>query len=109
MRYSGKIGFSVTEQVEPGVWEEHTVEKHYYGEVSRNIEKTDANTEVVTDMGLNNEVSIIGNSFLMKNIGNIRYIEWLGTKWRINTVQINYPRLVLSIGGLYHDPGDASK
>lgn len=103
MKYSGKIGFADEVEKEPGVWLPDIVEKHYFGEVSRFIAKSDQDAEVTVDQNVNNEISIIADTYAMKHIAGIRYICWLGVKWRVGTVQINYPRLVLSIGGLYNN------
>lgn len=104
MKYSGKIGFVDEAEKEPGVWlPTDIVEKHYFGEVSRFIAKSDQDAEVTVDQNVNNEISIIADTYAMKHIAGIRYICWLGVKWRVGTVQINYPRLVLSIGGLYNN------
>jgi len=36
-------------------------------------------------------------------MGEIRYVTWMGTKWRVANIDVNYPRLNLSIGDVYND------
>jgi len=38
------------------------------------------------------------------NFQNIRYITYLGTNWKVTSIDTQYPRLVLSIGGVYNGP-----
>jgi hypothetical protein len=30
------------------------------------------------------------------------YVEFMGTKWKITNVEVQYPRLILSVGGVYN-------
>jgi hypothetical protein len=32
----------------------------------------------------------------------MRYVEFMGTKWKITNIEVQYPRLTLSIGGEYN-------
>lgn len=104
MRYAGKIGFVTTAETEPGIWEETAIERKYYGEViqaSRELEPSQDTTNF--NVNVTNRISIVGDAFANTNYYSIRYLYWRGSKWRVKSVTIQYPRLVLSIGGLWND------
>lgn len=102
-RYSGLIGFlEENVEVEPDVYGEAIVEHHYYGEVRRNTQRYSINDSINGTISIDNEISIIADPYATNNIANMRYITWMGKKWIIKTVQVNAPRLILSIGGLYN-------
>ena len=33
----------------------------------------------------------------------MKYIEFEGTKWKITNVEVRYPRLNLTVGGIYNE------
>ena len=33
----------------------------------------------------------------------MRYVEFMGAKWKISSVEVQYPRLILTVGGVYND------
>jgi hypothetical protein len=54
------------------------------------------------NLALNNQLSIIADSFAINNLGNMRYVTWMGAKWNITNVEILRPRLLLTIGSVYN-------
>ena len=100
-KWYGKIGY--TEQIEtaPGVWEEKTSERQYYGDVVRNVRKLEPSGEVNDNINVSMEISIVADPYAIQNFHTMRYIEFMGSLWKIYNVEVNYPRLILTIGGLY--------
>lgn len=102
-KYYGKIGYAKTVEVTPGVWEEKIVEREYYGDVIRmNRRLQTVSDKVLDDITISNQFSIVSDPYACENIFAMRYIEFMGTKWKISDVEVQYPRLLLSVGGLYH-------
>ena len=50
-----------------------------------------------------NEISIVADPFARENFHRMRYVVFMGAKWKITKVEVGYPRLILTIGGLYHE------
>lgn len=105
-KFHGVIGFLVTEETTPGVWEERIVTPPpYSGDVLRFSSQYSPSSEKLNDdITIKNRISIIADPFAIGNFYNIRYVEWLGTKWKVTDVEVDYPRLILSIGGVYNGP-----
>lgn len=102
-KFYGKIGFVKTEEKASGVYEEVATEKNCYGEVQRNIMRWQGVTDHVNDnVSLDVQISILGDPYTFKNFSYIRFIEWMGTPWKVNSVEPQFPRLILSIGGVYN-------
>lgn len=102
MKWSGKIGFVETKEARPGVWENVTTERNFYGDVIRDIRKNQSSGQVNDDINISNRISIVSNSFVRDNLSFMKYIEFMGAKWKITEVEVQYPRLVLTIGGLWN-------
>ena len=99
-KFYGTIGFVKTEETAPGVWTARTEEHGYCGDLVRNIYRNDG-TRVNTDFNLNNQVSIVGDPFALENFQFIKFVRFLGSAWKVTSVEVNYPRLVLTIGEVY--------
>lgn len=108
-KWYGKIGFIVSkETTQPGsrlgtgVWVDKPVERSYYGDITRNIRRLTGAERVNENLAFNNELSIVADPFAYENFHAIRYVEYMGTKWRVSSVEAQYPRLVLYFGEVYN-------
>ena len=104
-KFYGKIGFvdTVEDPDNPGVWEEKTVEKEYRGELIRVNRRLQSSSNSVNDnITISNEISIVADPYANENMYAMRYVIFGGAKWKIETVDVEYPRLKLSIGGIYN-------
>lgn len=102
-KFYGEIGYVKTEEVRPGVWEEVTTRRPYYGDLIRNTRKLQGADKVNDDINVANEISILADPYANENFHSMKYIEFMGAKWKITNVEVQYPRLILTAGGLYHD------
>ena len=104
-KYSGKIGYASDDiEIEPGVHETGIVERKYYGDLVKNYSRTQAPEKIVDDVILSNNISIVADPYAFENFYNIRYAELYGTRWSVTSVDVQRPRLVLTLGGPYHGP-----
>ncbi|QHJ85862.1 MAG: hypothetical protein [Caudoviricetes sp.] len=100
-RFYGAIGFARQEQTAPGVYSDTIVEKDYRGELIQNMVRWDSKDSVNDDMRISNTLSIIADPYSQNHISEMRYVVWLGKKWKITSVTVERPRLKLELGGLY--------
>lgn len=104
MKFSGKIGFwSEDQEVSPGVWKPEIVERLYTGDVMRDNRRFQPSESQNPTFTVNNQISILGDLYAHDNWASIRYVIWKGTKWEVFSVQVSYPRLILDLGGVYHE------
>lgn len=102
-KFCGKVGFVETVETSPGRWEEIATEKQYHGDITRNIRKWEPRETINDDLNINNIISIFGkDSYVFDHVFAIRYIWWRGAKWCVTNIEVSYPRLILTIGGLYN-------
>ena len=101
-KFYGKIGYAITKETTPGVWVEQIVERSYYGDVIRNIRCLQSSENLNDDINVSNEISIVADAFANQNFHSMRYVEYMGTKWKVSSIEVKYPRLILSIGGVYN-------
>lgn len=102
-KYYGKIGFAETVETRPGIWEEQIVERNYYGDVLKISKRFDNSSYLNDNLNISNQFSIVADPYARDHFHSMRYLTWCGTKWKISSVQVDYPRLSLEVGGLYND------
>ena len=101
-KWYGKIGYADNVEVEPGVWEDSIVEHSYHGDLHRNTRSLQNSGGINDNINLSNEISIVADPYASENFYKMRYVEFAGTKWKITNVEVKYPRLILSIGGVWN-------
>ena len=101
-KFYGKIGYANTVETKPGVYEEQIVERSYYGDLIRNTRRLQSADQVNDDINISNEISIVADPYATSNVQTMRYAVFMGTKWKISNVEVSYPRLILTLGGVYN-------
>lgn len=102
-KYYGNVGFGVTIERVPGVFEEEIIDRPYYGDVTRNVRKLEGSQYLNDDLNVQNDISIVADPFAYEHFHNIRYVTYMGAKWKVRSVEVQHPRLLLSIGGVYNE------
>lgn len=101
-KFYGAIGYAETVEANPGVWIERISERMYSGELYRNTRGLQSASQLNDNINIANEVSIVADPYANQNFHAMRYIEFMGTRWKITNVEVQYPRLRLTIGGVYN-------
>lgn len=101
-KFYGAIGYAKTVETMPGVWTEQITERDYYGDVIRNSRRLQSSDKVNDDINISNQISIVADPYAINNFHSMRYAEFMGAKWKISDVEVQYPRLLLTLGGLYN-------
>lgn len=102
MKWFGDIAFSTEVEVERGLIENRLIIKQYFGDVIKNTQR-DPNNQVNHNFTVNNQLSVVADPFAFGSFHEIVYVTFMGAKWRVNSVDVQYPRLILSIGDLYKE------
>lgn len=101
-KFYGAIGYAETVEETPGKWVERIVERSYYGDVGRNTRRLESSGGVNDNINIANEISIVADPYANQNFHAMRYVEFMGTRWKISNVEVKYPRLILTVGGVYN-------
>ena len=101
-KWYGVIGYAEDVETEPGIWEEQITERSYYGDSIRNTRMLQNSGSVNDNVNVGNQISIVADPYANQNFHLMRYEEFMGTKWKITNVEVQYPRLILTIGGVWN-------
>lgn len=101
-KFFGEIGFAEYVETAPGVISEQITERSYYGVNLRNTRRLQAADQVNDNINVSNEISIIADPYANEHFYAMRYVKFMGAKWKISNVEVQYPRLNLTLGGLYN-------
>lgn len=102
-KWFGKVGYAITEETEPGIWEEVIVEREYFGDVTSNRFLRQTTDKVNDNINISNVISIVADPFAYNNCSNMAYIEYMNEKWKVSNIEVQRPRLILTIGGVYNE------
>lgn len=101
-KWYGIIGYAETVEIKPGIWEEQITERDYYGDLFRNSRRLQSTDKVNDDINISNQLSIVADPYAINNFYSMRYAEFSGAKWKITDVEVQYPRLILTLGGVWN-------
>lgn len=101
-RFFGKVGYGETVNKGAGVWEDAITARSYYGDVVKNNLNVGNGDKVNDDLSVTNSISIVADAYALNHFSNIRYVEWAGATWKVESVTQAHPRLILGLGGVYH-------
>lgn len=101
-KWFGKVGFTVTEETQPGYWEPKVTEYQYFGDVIDIRSRRQTSDKLNDDITLSNKISILADPYAMNHYSSITYVELMGVFWKVTEVSVEYPRLILTVGGVYN-------
>jgi len=107
MKFSGKVGYCYSVEgtgEKEGIWEDVVTERSYFGDVLQFNPRWDAGKDVLDDQRLVNKISIMADAFVWQHVSDLKYVVWQGTRWKVTAVEVLRPRLILTLGGVYHGP-----
>lgn len=102
-KYYGTVGYAETVETRPGVWVEGITEKSYQMDILRRNLRWQNSGNLNDDLVISNEVSLIADPYAFEHLGNIKYVSFLNSKWKVTSIEVDAPRLKLSIGGVYNE------
>lgn len=102
-RFAGRIGFAIQKETAPGVYEEVIKDFPYTGELLSTRFKNQTSNTVNTELTISKEFSVLADLFAYNHYHLIVYVEHLGVKWQVTGVEPQYPRIILTVGGVYNE------
>jgi len=103
-RFHGTVGFAVMEETRPGIYEEIYKERPYKGNVLRRSRQWNQTENLNDDLSINNDISIISDSFAKAHFGVMRYVHWMDQYFEITsaTIDVERHRITLTLGGVFN-------
>lgn len=103
MKFYGQVGYGESIEIRPGVWDQIITERSYYGDVLQFSRRWETGENLNDNLNIVNKINIVADPFAYENFYRIRYVIWMGEKWKVSNVEVQYPRLILTIGGVYNE------
>lgn len=105
-RFAGEIGYgnSVENPTGSGIWSDVITEFLYYGDVVRKTARQQTGENLNNDIIIGNSISVLADEYLLEHFADIRYVRWEGALWTVTNVEVQRPRLILSLGSVYNGP-----
>lgn len=103
-RFHSFIGFEEQATVVGGVYKETIVERPYFGDVLRDNRSLEPGQGVNDNINVGNYFSVVGDAYSNLNFHAIRYVKWAGANWKVTRVEVQRPRLLITVGGVYNGP-----
>lgn len=102
MKFYGPVGFIDIVEKRPGVKVSEPVERNYSGDILRRSFRSEHGESVNDSVVASQQVSIVADPYARNHAGTIKYVKWMGTAWKVTEVSVQYPRLILTLGGAYN-------
>ncbi len=102
-KFYGAIGYAKSVETSPGDWTDDITERDYYGDVLRNTSRWSSSPDSTNDnLNVNVQISIIADPYAEQNFHTIKYATFMGKKWKVADATPQYPRIILTLGGVYN-------
>ena len=101
-KFYGPVGYVVDTETGLDIHTNKPVERLYRGDLVKNNRRLDKGEGVNDDVTIGNRISIVADAYAYEHIFEMRYVKWMGVCWKISNVDVERPRLILSLGGVYN-------
>ena len=101
-KFGGKVGYVSLTETSPGVWTDTATEHEYFGDVLREQKNWSESNQVNDNLTVSHRISIVADNFAFENLQTMRYVIWSGAYWKVRSVEIQRPRIILTLGGVYN-------
>lgn len=101
MKWFGEIGFNEVVEEERGVYVPTVVPHEFFGDVLNEGWRYSQPDKINTDLNVLNKLSVVADMYLQNNFHKIAYVTFGGAKWTVSNVEVQFPRLILTLGSLY--------
>lgn len=103
-RFCGKVGFGISQETKPGVWVPKITERTYRGDITKMARRLDGSEYLNDNVTVNNSISIVADAFANENLFAIKYVKWGNARWKVSNIEVQRPRLILTLGEVYNGP-----
>ena len=101
-KFSGMIGFADAVRKPGGIVIDEVIEREVFGDMLNSTTRWQVSDKVNDDLNISNRISILADSYTSQNFQKIKYIKINDVAWKVTSLEVQYPRLILAIGGVYN-------
>jgi len=101
-KFYGTVGYAESVETSPGVWTDKITERLYYGDLIKHTRRLQSSENLNDNINISNDISILADPYAVNNFHSIKYITFMGTNWKVTNVDVQFPRLILTLGGIYN-------
>lgn len=102
-RFFGEVGY-VTTTRSGGVSEYIATERQYYGNELRSLRYFRQGESILGEVSQQTRISVLADGYMLENYYDIRYLMKAGVAWTVSSVEVERPRLILTLGDRYNGP-----
>lgn len=102
MKFYGPVGFVETKEKRKGVKTHEPVEYNYAGDVLKRTIRYQNGESVNDAVNAQHQISILADPYARNHVASLRYVKWMGAAWKVTDISVQYPRLILTLGGAYN-------
>lgn len=101
-KFAGLVTYVTQVESRPGIWTDESISRLMRGDMLRKGSVGQNDDKVNSDISLNHRVSLVGDEYALNNYYDIKHIQLNGREWEVTSVEVQHPRLILTIGGLWN-------
>lgn len=101
-KYAGLVGYGAQVETSPGIWEFEEKDIFMTGDVIRQVASIRYESKVSPDISISHRISLVADKYALDNYYNIKWAEMDGQKWTVTGVEVQRPRIIVSLGGLWN-------
>ena len=104
-KFYGNVYYGETEEREgrPGSYRTVLKERPYFGDVQKVSRRLESADKVNDEIIVNSVIRIVADAYAMEHFSEIRCVEYMATRWKVTSVEVDPPRISLTLGGVYND------
>ena len=105
-KFHDKVGFLIPmDDQRTGVAFNRPVERSYYGKVLEHSRRWETSDSSVNDnLTISNQIAITANDYAFKYASAIAYVRWMGGYWKVSSLRVKPPEIILTLGGVWNGP-----
>lgn len=103
MKWFGEIGYFVESNNVDGIVTDSFITQQYYGDIIKDYKTNTSENAVNEDFELSNRISVVADPYLISHFHKIAWISFMETKFKVRSVELQYPRLIVSLGGVFRE------
>lgn len=102
-KFHDKVGFLISyDNQRTGMVETRAIERPYYGRILEHTRRWDSSEHVNDDLSVSNQIAITANDYAFKHMSSIAYVKFMGGYWKVASIRIKHPEIILTLGGVWN-------